>query len=520
MMIARPELELLSSQIAGTNHMTAFADANGVILDAILDTEFEASGWASSIRPGSVWREDLRGTNALGLALHTGQTSVVTGAEHFFANHAEIACVSAPIFASDGAIVGLLDASSEVVGRQQHTRALIDLAATNIENRLFVESHRSDHVIQFHPRREYLVTQSTGLVAFDGAGRLTGANRRASHILAGQTLVQGLAFSDLFEGQFRQVLQKLQQGDVIQIKDWMRSSYFVRLRPSAPPAGRGACQTRVVQDGLSSKPQPVFDDDLVREGLRVIRAMQEVNQPVCITGEAGVGKSTIVEQIQGSNEPLYTVDCRRLLDQDGSEVTFPFATSAVLARGGTLLLDNISALNGECPAPLAYALEQVRRGPHALSWTILATAEPDVMPKLGAVRFHITKMPQLSQRTDFEKLVRLTLSEFSTQHQISVRGINAIAGLPMPENFWDLRHHLQVLVASCPKGVIRDTQIEALFGRDSDADDVCPRCRGSVIREKRCHEIRNMFRNCQHNVALTARRLGVARNTVYLHLKD
>ena len=295
--IVQPELELLSSQIAGTNHMIAFADPNGVILKAILDTEFQASEWAGGIRPGSIWREDLRGTNALGLALHTGQTGMVTGSEHFFAHHARIACVAAPIFGSDGNIVGLLDASSEVMGRQQHTRALIDLAAINIENRLFAEMHRTDNLIQFHPRREYLATQSTGLVAFDGAGRLTGANRRASRILAGQALVKDLAFGDLFEGGFEEVMRELRQGEIIQLTDWLRSSYFGRLRPSARPVGQGTSRMQAIPNNAPAKLKPVFDDDLVRESLRVIRAMQEVNQPVCISGAVGVGKNTLAEHV-------------------------------------------------------------------------------------------------------------------------------------------------------------------------------------------------------------------------------
>lgn len=70
--VVRPELELLSTQIAGTNHMTAFADNHGVVLDVIMDNEFKASRCARSIRCCTIWSEEHRGTNALGLALHTG----------------------------------------------------------------------------------------------------------------------------------------------------------------------------------------------------------------------------------------------------------------------------------------------------------------------------------------------------------------------------------------------------------------------------------------------------------------
>ena len=72
MRLARPELELLSAQIAGPNFLLAFADSDGVILDRIVDDEFRNSNCGKSIIPGSIWSEGIRRTNALGLSLHSG----------------------------------------------------------------------------------------------------------------------------------------------------------------------------------------------------------------------------------------------------------------------------------------------------------------------------------------------------------------------------------------------------------------------------------------------------------------
>ena len=142
MRLARPELELLSAQIAGPNFLLAFADSDGVILDRIVDNEFSQSNCGKSIIPGSIWSEEIRGTNALGLALHSGVPCNVTGPEHFFSNEGRVSCLSAPIFDSGGELIGLIDASSEVTVRQYHTLALVNLAAQNVENRLFVDDHR------------------------------------------------------------------------------------------------------------------------------------------------------------------------------------------------------------------------------------------------------------------------------------------------------------------------------------------------------------------------------------------
>ncbi|MFL2685529.1 MAG: hypothetical protein ACJ0GC_08775 [Amylibacter sp.] len=70
-----PELQLLYNQIAGTNFMVAYADTSGIVLDAYLDEEFKRSDAGKAVIPGSIWTEDNRGTNALGLASTQWQTS-------------------------------------------------------------------------------------------------------------------------------------------------------------------------------------------------------------------------------------------------------------------------------------------------------------------------------------------------------------------------------------------------------------------------------------------------------------
>ena len=62
-----PELELLYNQIAGTNFMVAYADSEGVVINALRDEDFKNSDAGKAVIPGSIWTEQYRGTNALGL---------------------------------------------------------------------------------------------------------------------------------------------------------------------------------------------------------------------------------------------------------------------------------------------------------------------------------------------------------------------------------------------------------------------------------------------------------------------
>lgn len=296
--VVRPELELLSKQIAGTNFMAAFADCDGIVLDAIMDNEFSGSECSRSIRLGSVWREDVRGTNALGLALFSGESSMVTGYEHFFSNQCGVSCISAPVFDSTGQIVGLLDASSEIAARQFHTKALVDLAVINIENRLFVEDHRGDHIIQFHPRQEYLATQSVGLMSFTDDGLITGANRRAGDILSGIDLAAPRAFGEVFQGSFGRMLST---PDTLRLVDWLHASYFARIRltrpAGAPRQAAVSLAARPVYAVSGAKGTPVFGDEHARSSLRNAERAMKIGLPFRVVGAPGTGRTTFLRTV-------------------------------------------------------------------------------------------------------------------------------------------------------------------------------------------------------------------------------
>ena len=196
--LARAELETLGQQIAGSNFLLAFADPDGVILDCYADNRFRMSGSGADIVAGSTWREAIAGTNGLGTALALGRSVAVTGLEHYHLTLGDISCTAAPVRDAAGAIVGVLDASSYFESRQRHTQALVQMAATHIENGLLAHQMRGRWVLALHPRPEFLHTLSAGLLAFDDDGRLRAANLRARQLLQGLDATPGAAFEALF----------------------------------------------------------------------------------------------------------------------------------------------------------------------------------------------------------------------------------------------------------------------------------------------------------------------------------
>src|SRR5262249_52459081 len=145
--LALAEMKQVYAQMAGSGFMIAFADSEGVVLATISVSRFAASRAGRSIVPGTIWPQEESGTNALGLAVRGAEPAAIYGREHFFASHGHLSCVAVPIFDPMGDVAGIIDASCSNEARQQHTHALLRMAAAEIENGLIFQDRSSPIIL-------------------------------------------------------------------------------------------------------------------------------------------------------------------------------------------------------------------------------------------------------------------------------------------------------------------------------------------------------------------------------------
>jgi len=419
--LALAELETLFHQIAGSNFLLAFADREGVILDLYADNRFATSSSGERILLGSRWSEDVAGTNGLGTALATGRSVAVNGLEHFFFKFGDISCTASPIRGPRGDIVGVLDASSYYESRQRHTQALVQMAATHIENLLFGHELRGDTVIAIHPRAEFLGTVSAGLLAFDVDGRLLALTARAQALLAGLDTTPGRAFEQIFHEPFELALARLLAEPEVRLRDAMGSTlhargvHFARARPmpalpawhvtdaAAAPAHAGLHAPVPARDlaaafapssasartphghagaaarrGAPPPPAPadapmLAGDPAVREAVALVESAARLRAPVLICGETGTGKELLARHAHaasGRRGAFVAVNCGALPAELFEAELFGYAGGAFTgsrregspgliasADGGTLLLDEVRELPLQLQAALLRFLD-------------------------------------------------------------------------------------------------------------------------------------------------------------------
>ena len=289
-----PELELLYSQIAGTNFMVAYSDAKGLVLDTIYDKTCLQTDVGKTVIPGSIWAEKICGTNGLGLSVELKKPTIVSGKEHFFIAHENISCFASPIINYDGKTIGIIDASTDSMSREQHTLALVKLATRSIETKLFIRKFSNELILSFHPRLEYLTTTSVGLLAINGDGVIVGVNQNARIMLNGLVDLKNENFNKIFTNSFSSIASDLLNNKTLKITDHLGSSVFVAKSQNFK-------ENKMI---ANSNPEKIYackkcnDTKIRRERCKLIRSTYlETNNIMAVSRKLGVSRTTIYKHL-------------------------------------------------------------------------------------------------------------------------------------------------------------------------------------------------------------------------------
>ena len=558
-----PELQLLYNQIAGTNFMVAYADTSGVVLDAYLDEEFKRSDAGKAVIPGSIWTEDNRGTNALGLCLFSGKSQIVAGKDHYFRKLGNLSCFAAPIYGQNDEILGVIDATSDAASRQQHTLALVKLASKNVENRLFIEQFSDSLILVFHARHEYLSTTSAALLAVDEHGFIDGANINAKIMLNGLNLYNKQHFGDIFSVPFSAIINRLNSGEIIRIQDAMGSAVFMSMKENTAkkivslltkPSFNKSVEIQKPPNinKKPTKPNFIAEDPILKRHLLSAENALTHGLPVFIEGKRGSGKRSTMSELSRrflNNKTCLEIDCNQITLENYESILFgssgkigyfesetqshPMGKFS-LASGRLISFLNIEELPQIVQNEIAQVIEvhqetDTRNKFEPINGFLFSSKSSmqDLQVNANISDAFLecligaqVQLPMLEDRTDFDKIVTELLRQLSPSHSLSKAAMDSLKVRPWPGNIRQLKKVLRVLIANAEGQVIRNAIIQTDQNLSGSEIMPCECCSQSSVRKESCLLVKKTWLETGKNVSLVARRLGLSRTTVYKHIKN
>lgn len=556
---AEPEMLTLSEQIAHTRSLVILTDNEGIILRT-MGEGVDGNEIRASLLPGASWSEEHRGTNAIGTALVERLPISVQGAEHFMAYHHSLSCSAVPIFAANNHLVATLDVSNDFNAPQQHTLALVKMAAQMVENRLFHATANGEIGVYFHVRPEFIGTLWEGVALFDAQGQLQAINR-SGQFQFGLPLDQDILsarrvqFEDIFDESWSAFKQRGLSAEML---------FPLHLRNGARLFARASAQTTIIGNKPvqaipreSAASLELLDSGDPQLKLAISQVKQVLNRdiPVLILGETGAGKELFSRAIHDASvrrdKPFIAVNCAALPEGLIEAELFGYEEGAYTgakrkgnigkiqqADGGTLFLDEIGDMPLSLQARLLRVLQDRSVTPLGSSKSIpvnfilLSATNQKLKDKVAAGEFRsdlyyringlTVQLPALRQRQDMPRLIQMILQiEQAPQVTLSDEVLAIFAAHPWPGNVRQLHNVLRTAVALADGGMIERQHLTHDFLDemvDAPLSEVAP-LPVLTLKAQSDEAVRLAMQQHAGNVSAVARQLGMSRNTLYRRLK-
>ncbi|WMI98129.1 sigma-54-dependent Fis family transcriptional regulator [Pseudomonas chlororaphis subsp. aurantiaca] len=553
---AIPAIDYLAER-QGKDGLIILANADATILSIEGRADRLKGSGVQDITLGACWSEATRGTNALGTALVEARTTLIDCGEHYLDRLSHFSCTSVPIHCPQGEILGVLDLTREgPLGRFQDSSALLAMAVSQIESRVFNASYPEQIVLAFHSRRQYLESPWQGLLALSLGGQILAVSTQACQLLnASRAVLVGRRCEEFLGVDGLHLLARLQQGGIGSLQTAKGEFFYKTLR--APQ--RSINVSSVPRSAPKNAPTHPQLEVLAGSNSRYARALRMARQglanalPVLLLGETGTGKEVVARALHlaGSraDKPFIAVNCAAIPEGLIESELFGYREGAFTgsrrggmigrlqqAHGGTLFLDEIGDMPLALQARLLRVLQDRKVAPlgageeQDIDIALICATHRDLKQQVADKQFRedlfyrvngiSVMLPALREREDFDDLLDVLLAKLGSPGVLLAEDLRQLlAGYHWPGNIRQLEMVLRTALAMREEG---EAALSLEHLPDSMLDDLNASERPATgsIRENQLELIRQALDSHQGNVSAAADALGISRATLYRKLKQ
>ncbi len=580
MNISEPVMKDLNEFVNGTGFVVALADSDCRLLKVIGDEE--SLSWARSAHfvEGSMWSENLVGTNAGALCQDLAKPVSVFGYEHFCLFSHVSASSSAPII-DNGKICGCLSLAAPFNKVSNHTLGMVVAAAKNIMSTMVLV-----RLNQYH--KTVMESMSEGVLALDANGNITFMNDCCAQILQlSRQSLDGRNISDLLgtnnENHF--FINKVTQGRTfidenfkLLTKDNNTINCNVTCNPlNHPDISDGGTVViikesqrinRLVKKWIGDGAKLSFDDIIgedpkLMQVLVTARSAASSASNVVLLGESGTGKDVIAQAMHNASprkdHPYVAINCAALpRDLIASEL-FGYDEGAFtgarkggnigkfeLADQGTIFLDEIGDVPLELQASLLRVLEEksvIRLGGTKLipvDVRIIAATNKDLLAEIKRHRFRrdlyyrlsvirITIPPLRERPNDIlllaEKFIEKHCQRFNKPVMSLASDVRAaFLRYDWPGNVRELQNLIEGAIQLAPGNVISYDLVSEYLNDEELDHQLYPmepsEAESPTVSTMEKQMLLDYLAKYQYNKSKVAKAMGISRNTLYRHLHD
>lgn len=575
--VGKPAVDSLYQFIAGTGFAVSLSDPEGCFL-YVKGDEATISASQGSVEVGAVWSENAVGANSIGTAIHDDQPIQMFGYEHYSKLSQRWAGSGCPIHNSDGKVIGTVDISGELENVHLHTLGMAVITARSIEMQLTLLKTSEQVELKNRYQRAIINSISEGLLVVNSKNRISTVNDILSsmlgsnaNLLIGQDIATLLPDKDILQA----VYKRTEFNDFITKigSDTESLSCTMTARRIPLPNGNSdilllvkeMVRAKKLAQRLQADEARLRFDDIVgtdmklRSAIEIAATAAETTANVLILGESGTGKDVFAQAIHNGssrrNGPYVAVNCGAIPRELIASTLFGYEEGAFtgakrggsigkfeLADGGTIFLDEIGEIPLDIQSVLLRVLETKRfsrvggKSSIKVDIHVIAATNRDLLHEVQMRHFRqdlyfrldvlsIHLPPLRERRGDIMPLVEHFLAQMSSRYLKAVTSFSPeaeqmLVNYSWPGNIRELQNIVEravILTKSSEITVSLLSQLMTVLEFTSPAtteyeNELTVPSRGNQAERD---ELLKLLNSCRWNLSEAAKRLGVARSTLY-----